>query len=220
MKLLSFVTVFCLIFSLYADKKQDIKLTSPDKKGGKSLMEALTLRKSQRSFDTEKELSEKQLSNLLYAANGVNRSNKKRTAPSASNWQGVDIYVAMEKGLYRYDAEKHLLEHVMEKDLRAVSGKQEFTDKAPVDLIYVADFSKISRDKKSKQFYSATDTGFISQNVYLYAASEGLATVVLGYVDKKALRKLMKLKKQQRIILTQPVGFPSSESSSKKNKKE
>ncbi len=219
MKLLSFFTLFCFFFSMYAEKKQDIKLPSPDKKGGKPLMEVLTFRKSQRNFNEEKELSEKQLSNLLYAANGVNRPNKKRTAPSASNWQGIDIYVALKKGLYHYDAEKHLLKHVVDKDLRKASGKQKFTDDAPLNLIYVADFSKMSRDKKSKQFYAATDTGFISQNVYLYAASEGFATVVLGYVDKEALGKLMKLKKQQHVILTQPVGFPASESSSKKGEK-
>ena len=96
----------------------------------------------------------------------------------------------------------------MIKDIREFTGKQDFTQKAPLNLIYVVDYSRMSTNSKNKAFYSATDTGFISQNVYLFCASENLATVVLGWVDKPALKKIMELKEDQEIILTQPVGYP------------
>ena len=148
------------------------------------------------------------LSNLLWAAFGINRANSgKRTAPSAMNWQEIDIYVAMKSGLYLYNAGQNLLEPVLAQDIREHVGVQDFTQTAPVNLIYVADYTRMSGDNKSKNFYSATDTGFISQNVYLFCSSEGLATVVLGWVNKPQLAKVMKLKKTQKIILTQPVGY-------------
>jgi len=98
---------------------------------------------------------------------------------------------------------------VLDEDIRADTGKQGFVKTAPVNLVYVADFSKISAESMDdKIFYSATDTGFISQNVYLYCASFGLATVVRGYVDKPALEKKMKLSPDQKVMLSQTVGYP------------
>ena len=190
-----------------AQELETIQLEKPQFDRGVKLMEALKKRRSTRSF-SPKELPKDVLSNLLWAASGVNRPESGlRTAPTAVNWQEIDIYAAMKKGLYLYNAREHTLEPVMAKDLRASAGKQGFTQVAPVDLIYVADFSKMSGDEANKVFYSATDTGFISQNVYLFCASEGLVTVVLGRVDKPALAKAMNLKENQRVILTQPVGY-------------
>lgn len=186
----------------------DVKLPPPDKAGGIPLMKTLSLRRSTRKFSS-KEPSRQTLSNLLWAAFGVNRPDGKRTAPSAMNWREIDVYVALKEGLYRYDAEKNVLKHILSEDIRAAIGKQAFTRKAPVNLIYVADRSRMTNvDEAMKSFYSAADTGFISQNVYLFCASEELATVVIGMVDRKKLRSIMRLSDNQKIILAQPVGHP------------
>jgi SagB-type dehydrogenase family enzyme len=184
-----------------------IKLPVPDKKGGKSLMWCLNNRVSLRSFSSKK-LTDQQLSNLLWAAFGVNRSDGKRTAPSARNWQEIMIYAAMEQGLYLYDAKKHELTRVFEKDMRPEIGGQAFHVKAPVDLIFVADLDKMNCKPEEKSFYAGADTGFISQNVYLFCASEGMSTVVCGYIDRNKLSKAMQLPDSKKIIFAQPVGFP------------
>lgn len=194
-------------FSVFAEKPEPIQLSQPQFNRGKLLMEALKERQTNRSFSS-KELPLDVLSNLLWAADGINRPEVgKRTAPSAVNWQEIDIYVAMKKELYLYNPEKNTLEPILAQDIREFAGKQDFTKDAPVNLIYVADFSRMSGDENKNNFYSAVDTGFVSQNVYLFCASEGLATVVLGMVDKPALAKIMGLKDKQKIILTQPVGY-------------
>ena len=121
--------------------------------------------------------------------------------------QEIDIYAATQKGLYLYEPKQHALKLVSKEDIRSVTGKQDFVAEAPVNLIYVADYSRMGKTGKEKDFYSATDTGFIAQNVYLYCASEGLATVVRNLVDKEALGKAMNLRTEQRIVLTQTVGY-------------
>ena len=206
---ISIVLICCLLpVSLYS-LQEAIKLLPPKLNSEKSLYAALFNRKSSRSFGV-KELPPQVLSNLLWAAAGVNRpATGLRTAPTAVNWQEIDIYVALEQGLYLYNAKDHSLEGVLAEDIRDQVGLQAFTGTAPVGLIYVADYQKMGNaTREQKDFYSATDTGFISQNVYLYCASEGLATVVLGMVDKPALAKKIGLKEHQMIILTQPVGYP------------
>jgi nitroreductase len=127
----------------------------------------------------------------------------KRTAPSAMNRQEIDLYVVLSSGLYLYDEKQNVLTQLSKEDLRGKTGKQSLVKTAPVCLVYVSD------DERLKiEFYTATDTGFISQNVYLFCASEGMHTVVLGSVDKEALHAAMKLKPTQHVILTQPVGLP------------
>jgi SagB-type dehydrogenase family enzyme len=150
------------------------------------------------------------LSNLLWAAFGINRSDTgKRTAPSAVNRQEIDIYVATADGLYLYEARSQALKLIVSDDIRALTGRQDFVKEAPVNLIYVADFSRMgTASKEDKELYSAADTGFISQNVYLYCASERLATVVRGSIDRQALAKAIKLRPDQKIILAQSVGYP------------
>ena len=187
---------------------KSIQLLKPQVDGGRPLMQVLKDRKSSRAFSNKK-LPMQVLSNMLWAAFGVNRLDSgKRTAPSAVNWQEIDIYVALAEGLYLYDARTHLLKPILSEDIRAATGRQPFTQDAPVNLIYVADRSRMGNaNKDQKDFYSATDTGFISQNVYLFCASEGLATVVLGLVDKPALAKKMGLRPDQKVILTQPIGY-------------
>lgn len=187
----------------------EIQLPKPQMDRGKPLMEALLLRQSSREFSSEK-LQLQVLSNLLWAANGVNRPDSgKRTAPSAMNVQNIDIYAAMADGLYIYDAVGHVLKPILKEDVRPDTGKQEFVKEVPLNLIFVADFSKFQRGTdEDKLLYSAAHVGFISQNVYLYCASEGLATVVRGMVDREGLAKKMNLRPGQRIILAQSVGYP------------
>ncbi len=193
----------------FAEELKPIQLMKPQLDGGKPLMKALKDRSSSRSFGKEK-LSSQVLSNLLWAAFGINRPDAgKRTAPSARNWQEIDVYVAMADGLYLYEAKNHMLRPVLSRDIRPMTGKQDFVKDAPVNLIYVADFSKMSdATKDDKVLYSAADTGFISQNVYLFCSSEGLAAVVRGSIDREALAKAMKLRQDQKVILAQTVGYP------------
>jgi SagB-type dehydrogenase family enzyme len=186
-----------------------IKLPPAETSGGMPLMEALSLRQTGREYSPEK-LSPQVMSNLLWAAFGINRKDTgKRTAPSAMNWQETDIYVALEEGLYLYNAADQVLEPVLAEDLRADTGKQPFVAGAPVNLVFVSDYSRMSRvAEEQKATYAAADVGFISQNVYLYCASAGLATVVRGYVDKEALAKKMGLREDQKVVLAQTVGYP------------
>ena len=188
-----------------------IVLPKPIQRGGLPLMEALMRRQTLREFD-RKEMTEKALSNLLWAAFGINRPDShKRTAPSAHDWEEIDIYVAMAKGLYVYDAKGHALRQRVAQDLRAKTGTQSYVADAPVNLIYVADLSRMTQaSPEEKQWYSGPDAGFIAQNVYLFCASEGLATVVRGRVDRPLLAKAMGLGPDQQIILAQSVGYPAA----------
>lgn len=203
--------VFSLAIAGAAEQKfEPIKLSAPQMDKGKPLMQALKNRQSLRNIAPDK-LPLQELGNILWSARGINRPEiGKLTAPTAGNMQEIDVYVALPEGLYLYDAKEHVLTPVVNEDLRQFAGKQKFVQTAPVVLIYTADFDKMTKaSEENKIFYSATDTGFISQNVYLYCASEGLATVVLGMVDKPQLKEKMKLRPAQRVILTQPVGLPA-----------
>jgi SagB-type dehydrogenase family enzyme len=200
--------LLCSFTLLNAQEFTGISLIAPQTDGGKPLMKALNERKSTRSFEN-KMLSDQQLSNLLWAAFGINRSAEgKRTAPSAMNKQEIDIYVVLEKGIYIYNAEKNFLTPVASGDFRKVMGKQDFVATAPVVLVFVADYDKMSGEEKDKNFYGAVDTGYISQNVYLFCASENLGTVVLGYIDRDAMAPVLKLKSNQKVVLSQGIGFP------------
>ncbi|OGV49255.1 MAG: hypothetical protein A2X49_10080 [Lentisphaerae bacterium GWF2_52_8] len=197
--------------SLAGDTEGGIALPKPQTEGGIPLMQALKARHSARTFSPDT-LPLQTVSNLLWAASGITREDGKRTAPSACNWQEIDIYLAMPQGLYLYDAKEHKLIKTLPDDIRATTGKQPFVKNAPLCLIYVADFKKMGdAPENDKAFYSATDTGFVSQNVYLFCASAGLNTVVLGFVDKPALAAAMKLRPEQKIILSQPVGAPAKD---------
>jgi len=201
-------------------KLKPIILPTPQTKGGKPLMQALKKRKTTRSLST-KILPEQVLSNLIWAAFGINRPDSgKRTAPSAVNWQEIDIYVALEKGLYLYESKKHVLIPMIAQDFRAKTTQtfqpsKKFVENAPVTFIYVADFNRIDGigrlmkdNDKALTAYAAT--GFIGQNVYLFCSSEGLGTVIRAMIDKPALRKEMNLRPDQHIILCQTIGYPKS----------
>jgi len=177
----------------FSQDMDTLKLPSPQLTGGKPLMDLLRERKTTRAFST-KELSMQELSNLLWAGAGISRPESgKRTAPSANNWQEVEIYVSLKSGVYRYDALQNSLIPVLAEDIRSKTGQQDFVGGAPVNLIYVADYSKMTnRPEAMKFFYSGTDTGFISENIYLYCASAGLATVVRGMVNREEFKNGVK----------------------------
>jgi len=186
-----------------------VVLMKPQTDGGRPLMQVLKDRSSSRSFSSEK-LPLQVLSNLLWAAFGVNRPDSGgRTAPSAKNAQDIDVYVSMADGLYLYDARTQTLNPVLAEDVRALTGRQSFVKEAPLNLIYVSDLARLTNSsQEDKDLYSAAGAGFISENVYLFCASEGLATVVRASIDRQALATVMKLRPDQKIILAQTVGYP------------
>ncbi len=185
-----------------------IELPSAQKTGGMPLMEALAKRSTARAFDT-RDLSQQQLSNLLWAAFGINRPDGKRTAPSARNWQELDLYVLLKSGSYVYDAKGHRLVPVLAEDVRVLGGVQDFVKDAPVTLVFVADLAKMGPgERPQKEAFADFDTGFVSQNAYLYCASEGLVTGVRAMVDRDALGKKLGLRAEQFITAGQSVGHP------------
>ncbi|NLK48113.1 MAG: SagB/ThcOx family dehydrogenase [Bacteroidales bacterium] len=197
-KILSIILISIGYCSMNA---QEIKLPAPDRSGGQPLMKSLNERKSTRSF-SEKDLSDQQLSDLLWAANGFNREDK-RTAPTAMDRQELELYVISKKGVYFYNAKEHKLTLVKGGDHRKSAGLQDYVYDAPLNIMIVADM-----DKAASQQYSYTNCGYISQNIYLYCASEGLATVARGSFDKEELHGLLQLSKSQEVLLAQTVGFP------------
>lgn len=179
---------------------QDIKLTEPTKTGGKPLMEVLNSRKSDRTF-IKKDLPIYMLSDLLWAAYGFNREDK-RTVPSSQNRQEINVYAMFKDGIYLYDAENNLLIKKFKGDFRKALGNQEYVMDAALNLIYVANM-----DKASNREAAYTDTGFIAQNVYLYAASAGLGTVARGAFKRPDLHDALGLSDNEEITLTQSVGY-------------
>ena len=212
-RLVGCLTVTTALFWLgaIASKAEELKpiaLPAPQTEGGKPLMQALKQRQSIREIKPDK-LPAQVLANLLWAGFGINRPGSgHRTAPSAMNSQEVDLYVALPEGLYVYEAKPHQLKPVLDKDLRARVSGQPFATNAPVVLIYVADLPRLTKSRpERREFYAAVDTGYISQNIYLCCASEGLATVVFD-LDRPPLAAAMKLGPEQQIILAQAIGYP------------
>lgn len=184
-------------------------LPPPDRTGGLPLMAALGARRSQRDFSTAP-LPDQELSNLLWAAFGINRAQGHgRTAPSAHDAQEVDVYLALPGGLYVYDPDGHDLSLVARTDARGVTGYQDFVDEAPLDLVYVAGPLKVNGVSPERRLiFSAVSVGAMVQNVYLYCASAGLATVVRGWLDAEALARALQLDHDERVVCAQTVGYP------------
>ena len=203
-----------------ATELQVIVLPKPEKEGGKSVLAALSERKTNRSISS-KELPLQVISNLLWAGFGVNRDSvsfgkKGRTAPSASNSQEIDLYIALPGGVYLYEAVNHQLLPVAEGDFRARSGRGKATT-APINIFYIADLSRYDLgptqpdreigDPEVQKSYYFTDTGFIAQNIYLCAASFGLAAWFHN-CDKENTVKEFKLKPTQKVLFAHTVGYP------------
>ena len=191
-----------------AQDLKPVQLPPPQTTGGRPLMEVLKDRHTTREFSTQ-QLSPQTLSNLLWAAFGINRPDGRRTAPSDLNRQETTIYVVNGDGAYRYDAKANTLNPVLLGDIRASTGTQPYVKYAPLDLVYVADLTKDGPPAPSEpELYNAAGVGFIAQNVYLYCASEGLVGGFRSQIDRAALSKLLKLQPTQRIMFAQAVGYP------------
>jgi len=186
-----------------------IQLPKPELDKGKSLMQCLQNRQTTRSFTTQK-LSNQTISNILWAANGLNRPEEgKYTAPTAMNMQELSLYLAKEDGLYFYNAVENTLEKLSNEDIRVETGMQVFVGKADFELIIVADKLKMDKVQDSTKYnlYAGRDTGYISQNIYLVCASEGIGTVARGSFDNDKLSKLMKLDKNKFVTLVHTIGY-------------
>ena len=183
------------------------QLPPPRAQGGKPLIEALRLRRSIREY-ADRALLPQVLSDLLWAAFGINRPSGDRTAPYWRHIMVIDVYAAMADGVWYYDPKRHLLQQHSRADIRAATGQQDFVAGAPLNLIYVAHGERmqdVSPDER--RLYASVDAGFIGQNVYLFCASEGLATVFRGAVDTKRLAKIMQLDPAQFVTFAQTVGY-------------
>ena len=182
---------FVLFFFFISLNAQDIKLPPPNITGGLPLMETLSKRETNRNFSQD-EISTQKLSDLLWAAFGVNRPNGRRTAPSARNVQETDIYVFIKSGVYIYLPEKNILKQVITEDCRTKLPKQEgFTD-CPLLILLVTNYDKMDNFKpEDRDFYGAVDAGYISQNIYLYCTSENLSTCAIGMIYREELKNLL-----------------------------
>ncbi|MBR6240975.1 MAG: SagB/ThcOx family dehydrogenase [Lentisphaeria bacterium] len=186
-------------------KAETVALPAPAKTGGMPLMQALAERKTIRDYKPG-ELDAATLSEILYAANGVNRPDGKRTIPTAMNTQDLEVYVALPGAAYHYDAKANKLVRIEAGDFRAdLITRKDLAANSACILVYAADTTK-NRSPETK--YSAIHVGEASQDVYLYAASKGLGTVSLGMYDEAAVRKVFKLDAKMNVILAQAVGFP------------
>lgn len=191
---------------IVSGEKQSV-IALPPHDVANDVMQALSNRKSTRTISGEP-LDLQNMSNLLWAAWGINREDGKRTAPSARNWQEIDLYVITAAGVYLYDAPTHQLQLVLGEDIRSIAGKQPFPKKAGQTLVYVANYDRITGvdNHAEKRRYASLDLGFIAQNVYLYCASEGLATTIIGMVDGPAIAKKLGLSDTQEVLCCQPFG--------------
>jgi SagB-type dehydrogenase family enzyme len=198
-----------LSISLFAQAKKIIVLNPPDTNRGLPVMKALAHRASASTYDSTT-IRLQDMSDLLWAANGVNRpAISKRTAPSAMNSQEVDVYVFLKSGAYIYDANKNTLNIIADGDNRSLCyGGQEFTSIPPLFCVLVADISKFKRGNDStKIILGAYDAGIVSQNISVFCASVDLATRPRATMDQKKLRELLKLKDSQYLMLNHPVSY-------------
>lgn len=212
MKRLSIIAItwFLFIPIMNAQNLKEIRLNTPDKTRGANVMKAFADRRSDREF-ADKALSIQDISDMLWAANGVNRSSdSKRTAPSALNKQDIDVYIFTKEGAYLYDAHLHALKPIAEGDHRALlAGGQDFVKTAPVCLVFVSDLSRFEMGASEQvKMMGAMDAGIVSQNVNLFCSGVGLSTVPRATMDKEGVKRILKLSDSQLPIMNNPVGYP------------
>lgn len=190
-----------------AQKLKVMELPAPRRSGGTPLLTALERRHSTREY-TDQPLSLQTVSDLLWAAFGVNRASGDRTAPYWRHIMVIDLYVAMANGTWRFEPTAHTLLPYLPDDIRAQTGLQDFVGIAPLNLIYVAHGERMTDvSPEERRLYASVDAGFIGQNVYLFCASEGLGTVFRGAVDHVKLGRTLKLPEQQFVTFAQTVGY-------------
>jgi Nitroreductase family len=208
------ISIICVVFaacfalSAFGQELKPVQLPEPKLDANKSLAQALKERKTTREYGGD--LSSQTISNLLWAACGINRPDLgKRTAPTAKNWQEIDVYVATKQGMYLYEPKGNALVPIVLEDIRPLTYTQvdRFKD-ASIHLVYIADLAKTDVEEGASTPLVATDTGFVAENVYLYCASEGLPTGFRVSIDKEKLGQAMKLRPTQRIMGAQSIGLP------------
>lgn len=195
--------------SCAASAEKVINLPAPDMSRPATVMNSLSERKSTREYAAT-ELSLKDLGDMLWAANGINRTEEnKRTAPSAMNKQDVDVYVILQKGAYLYDAKNHSLNLITEGDHRAaVAGGQDFVSTAPASLVLVTDLSRLGDPKNERvKAMGAVDVGIVSQNISIFCSAANLATVPRASMNHASLKEILNLKDSQLAIINHPVGY-------------
>ncbi len=209
MKKIMFISM--VLFGAYNMQAQDlkvIKLNAPDKTRGTAVMKAFNDRHSDREFSSEK-LKPQDLSDLFWAANGINRSDGKRTAPSCRNFQDVEVYAILPEGAYLYDAKAHALNPVAAGDHRgAVANGQDFAKTAPLCIVLVSDMTAYGNTSESSKLMAAVDIGLVCENINIACAGLGLATVPRGTMDQAALKKILELTDTHLLLMNNPVGYP------------
>jgi len=210
MKIMSFISVmFFLVATMNAQDVKQIKLPAPDKTKGTTIMKAFNNRHSDRTFSPEK-LSQQDISDLLWAANGINRPDGKRTAPSCRDFREVGVYVILPEGAYLYDAKAHALTLLTEGDYRsAVAGGQDFVKTAPLCIVLSADLARFGGTiNEGTKLMASVDIGIVCQNINLVCAGLGLATVPRATMDQTTLKRVLKLKDTDLLLMNNPVGYP------------
>ena len=208
---MKYILIAALAFaSLVNINAQDIKLNEPVKTGGISIMEAFAKRQSSSEF-ADKELSIQDLSNLLWAANGINRENGKKTAPSAQNSQDIDVYVALPNAVYKFDAQANNLILISEGDYRGLAGGKKDNPLPPSILYIVADASKYKPSAYNSIEHitdmNKVDAGIVSQNISIFCSGMGLGTKPRAQMNHAELKKVLKLSDSQTLMLNHPVGY-------------
>ena len=203
-------TILSLIVALGATimaSAQVLELPSPYKTGGKTILESLWNRESGTEF-SEEQLSPEEISNLLFAAIGVNRDNGKLTSPTASNKQEIRVFVFIKEGVGEYLNKENAISVIAEGDYRGlIAGRQDWVKSAPLCLLIVADGNKFGSTNESSMTMMAVDAGIVSQNISLYCAGKGLVTRPRASMDTEGLKKLLSLDENQFPIMNAPIGY-------------
>lgn len=196
-------------FVARSSERDAVPLPAPRADDRTSLIAALKLRRSTRGY-SDRELPDALLSDLLWAAYGVNRPSGERTAPYWRHVMVLDIYVAKANGVWLYEPSTHALIPHLPDDVRAMTGRQGFVATAPVNLVYVAHGERMMDvTTEERRLYASVDAGFVGQNVYLYCAAARLATVFRASIDYPRLERAMKLSETQFVTFAQTVGYPA-----------
>jgi len=203
------LTLLIAQLGAFAQDNAVIKLPEPQLDKGKPLMQALKSRQSIRAY-SDRDIPLQEMANLLWAANGINRKDvNRRTVPTSQNKQEIEIYLSNKEGLFLYDARQHSLVTIHNRDIRAMTGMQPYVATAPANIVIVANLAKMGSDRQANLQTAHIDAGFVSQSIYLYCASENMATVVRGSVDREKLTAEMELGPDFYIVVAQTVGYPA-----------
>lgn len=183
-----------------------IKLPKPKRSGGVEFLTLLNNRVTNRDF-IDKGMTDQQISDMLWVAYGINRPDGRRTVPTASNKQEIDLYVFMKKGVYLWNATDNTLKLVAAGDQRAKTGVQDFVAVADVNIVMVSNLDKMTgKSVEAKKETTSVNSGYISQNLYLYAANAKMGSVARLMFNREELNKILNIKDNQWIVLTQSVG--------------